>query len=120
MSGFNGRPIALNYSSTKNVTVSASATTPQPLVGTIANPAEPTGPIQVRIVNYDTVKVAFHFGTLAGATNIALATSPTLAPGATEVLTVMPNRDGGIVYWSTISAASPTGNSFEVTLGQGL
>jgi hypothetical protein len=113
MSGFNTRPITLNYGTKKEVVVTASAGTPQ-LIG------ELSGPIQVRLVNYDTSRVAFHFGTLTGAGNVAVATNPTLVAGATEVLTVMPNRDGTPVYWNIIGDGTPAGKTFEVTLGQGI
>lgn len=110
---FNTRPISLTYATKKEVTVTASSGTPQ-LIGTLS------GPVQARLVNYDTVRVAFAAGTSAGVTTLTVANYPTIAAGATEVITIHPNQDGSPVYWNIISDASPTGNKFEVTLGQGI
>jgi len=110
------QPIALTYGTKKEVTVSASAGTSQ-LLGQL------TGPVQVRIVNYDTVRVAVRFGPKTATDALTLAGNPTVAPGATEVWTIVPNidpvTDSAAVYWNIISDASPAGNKFEVTLGAG-
>lgn len=102
------------YGAKEEVTVTATATTAKLLAN------QQNGPVQVRIVNYDTVKVAYRFGDSDVAA--VLTTDPTLAPGATEVITVMPTpgyscRD---IYFSVISDTSPTGNKFEATPGQGV
>lgn len=102
------------YGGKEEVTVTATATAAQLLIN------QQNGPVQVRIVNYDTVRVAYRFGDSSVAA--VLATDPTLAPGATEVITVIPA--GGYsardIYFSVISDTSPTGNKFEATPGQGV
>ncbi len=74
----------------------------------------------MRIVNYDTVRVAYRFGD--SSVVAVLTTDPTLAAGATEVITVMPPGGFGAadIYFSIISDAAPTGNKFEATPGQGV
>jgi hypothetical protein len=107
------QPIALNYKTKNEQTVAATR------LATSQNLGPLSGPIQARLVNYDTVRVAFLAGPKADADAITLAGAPTIAPGATEVFTIMPNSDGSAVYWNIISDASPAGNKFEVTLGVG-
>lgn len=111
---FNTRPFCPTYGATKEFTVSASAGTSQ-LIGQL------TGPTQFRLVNFDTVKVAYCFGPKAQADAITLAANPKLVgSGGTEVVTVMPNSDGSPVYLNVIGDTAPAGNKFEATPGQGI
>lgn len=108
------RGFAATYGAKQEVVVAATATAAKLLIKQL------NGPQQVRIINYDTVKVAYRFGDSAVAA--VLTSDPTLAPGTAEVITVFPpaGYPAGDVYFSVMSAASPTGNMFEATPGQGL
>ena len=110
---FTTSPFAPTFGTKQEVTVTASAGTPQSL-------GQLSGPVQARLVNHDTVKVAFATGAQSVVNGITLtAANMTLTAGRTEIITIMPNPDGSAVYWNIISAASPAGNKFEVVLGQG-
>lgn len=106
------QPIALNYKTKKEVTVTASAGTSQSL-------GQLSGPIQVRVANFDTVRVSFLAGAKADADAVTLAGGVGIVAGGVEVFTIVPNNDGSTVYWNIISAASPAGNTFEVTVCSG-
>lgn len=108
---FNFRPFSPTFGTKKEVTLTASAGTSQ-LVGQI------TGPVQVRVVNTDTIRACVVFGTLAQANAVSLANGVTIRGGETSVLTVHPNSDGSAVYWNVIGDATAS-KAFEVTLGQG-
>lgn len=108
------RAFVPTYGAKKEVTVVATAT-----AGTLIA-KQHNGPFQVRLVNYDTVRVAYRFGD--STVTAVLASDPTLAPGATEVITVMPGNGYSAtdIYFSIVSDTSPTGNKFEATPGQGV
>jgi len=110
---FNTRPISLTYATKVEVTVANSAGTSQ-LLGQLS------GPIQVRIVNNDTVRVAFRAGTQAFANAITLSNSPTFPGGATEIITIHPNPDNTPVYWNIFGDTAPGGKAFEVTICSGI
>lgn len=108
------RAFAPLYGAKKEIVVATPATTGILIIKQL------TGPQQVRIVNYDTVKVAYRFG---DSTVVAvLTTDPTLAAGATEVITVVPANgyNATDIYLSIVSDTAPTGNKFEATPGQGV
>ena len=107
------QPIALNFATKKEVTVTTSAGTSQS-IGALS------GPIQARVANYDTARVAVLFGTQTAANAITVAGSPTIPPSGVEVLTIVPNSDGTAVYWNVIGDTGAVGNKFEVTLGSGI
>lgn len=108
------RSFAPTYGAKKEVVVATPATAGTLLI------KQANGPQQIRIVNYDTVKVAYRFGD--SSVTASLTADPTLAPGATEIVTVMP--PGGYtaadIYFSIVSDTSPTGNKFEATPGAGI
>lgn len=106
------QPFCANEGAKVEVSVTASAGTSQ-LLG------QPSGPFQLRVCNYDTVRVAFRTGAKATCDAVSIANSKTIQPGATEVFTVMPNSDGAALYWNICGDTSPTGNKFEVVIGAG-
>lgn len=109
------RPFSPLFGSKLTFTVSTSAGTSQSL-------GELTGPIQLRLANYDTgAPVAYAAGPKAIVDAITVANNPTLAQnGATEVITVHPNQAGGLVYFNVIGDTGASGGKFEVTRGQGI
>lgn len=112
---FNVRPFSPLFGSKLTFTVSTSAGTPQSL-------GQLSGPIQLRIVNYDTgAPVAYAAGTQTGIASMTVAANPTLpANGAAEIITVHPNQDGSVAYFNVIGDTGAAGGKFEVTRGQGI
>jgi len=109
------RPFSPLFGSKLTFTVSTSAGTPQSL-------GKPTGPLQLRIVNYDTgAPVAYGAGPTVTMAAMTVATYPTLASGgATEVITVHPNQDGSELFFNVMGDTGASGGKFEVTRGQGI
>lgn len=111
---FLSRPFSPNFATKNEQTVASTRLATSQNIGALS------GPVQVRLINYDTSRVAITFGTKAVADAVTVANSPTVAAGSTEVITVHPNQDGSVVYWNIIGDGTPAGNKFEVTLGQGI
>lgn len=109
---FTTQPFCSNGATKTEVTVTTSAGTSQ-IMGQLS------GPVQVRVVNYDTVRVGLRFGAKTYTDAATIAASKTIPAGAVEVFTVQPNPDGSPVYWNIIGDAGAAGNKFEVTQGAG-
>ena len=109
------RPFSPLFGSKLTFTVSTSAGTPQSL-------GKPSGPMQLRIVNYDTgAPVAYAAGPTGTIASMTVAANPTLAAsGATEIVTVHPNQDGSELFFNVIGDTGASGGKFEVTRGQGI
>lgn len=106
------QPFCATGTTKTEVTVTTSAGTSQ-LIGRL------DAPVQIRVVNYDTVRVGFRVGTKTYTDAATIAASKTIPAGAIEVFTVNPNSDGSLVYWNIIGDTGAAGNKFEVTQGVG-
>ena len=109
------RPFSPTFGRKLTFTVSTSAGTPQ-LIGQLS------GPLQLRLANYDTgAPVAYMAGTQTAVASVTVAANPTLmSGGATELITVHPNSDNTPVYFNVIGDTGASGGKFEATPGQGI
>lgn len=110
---FLARPFSPLFGSKLTFTVSTSAGTSQSL-------GKPSGPMQLRIANFDTVAVSYGAGVKATVDAVTVAAYPALPSGGLEVITVHPNQDGSELWFNVIGDTGASGGKFEVVRGQGI
>lgn len=104
------RAFAPTFGAKKEATVSTTASSATLLANAV------NGPVNFRIVNNDTVRVAYRFGD--STVSAVLASDPSLPAGAVEIITVI--GKGVDIYFSVIGDTGASGAKFEACPGQGI